>query len=147
MKVGRPSLFTPQLAERICEKIATTPRGLAFICVREPGFPDPATVNRWLIQNEEFRASYLHARQRQADLIFDECLTIIDTPVTGVETITKADGTVEKREGDMLGHRKLQVDTRMRMAGKLSPKKYGDRMELEHGGEVTVNTVTRKIVD
>lgn len=135
---GRPSDFTQEIADEICERIATTPRGLDFICEGEESFPSARTVNRWLTNHEAFRQSYLRARERQADLIFDECLAISDTPMVGVETVNKADGTVETREGDMLGHRKLQIDTRMRMAGKLAPKKYGDKLDIEHSGGVTV---------
>ena len=130
---GRPSSYTQSVADDICERIASIPRGLDFICSSDEALPSARTVNRWLAENESFRLTYLRARERQADLIFDECLTIVDTPLIGVETINKADGTTETREGDMLGHRKLQVDTRMRMAGKLAPKKYGDKVALVGG--------------
>jgi len=132
----RPSDYSDELADAICEAIATTARGLDFICDGNESFPHASTVHRWLNVHDAFRESYLRARERQADLIFDECLQIADEPLNGVETTTKPDGSVETREGDMLGHRKLQIDTRMRMAGKLAPKKYGDKVDLNHGGEV-----------
>lgn len=143
MPAGRPSDYTQELAAEICERIATTPRGLDFICAQEARFPAAGTVSRWLGEKPEFRESYLRARERQADLIFDECLEIMDTPQNGVETITKPDGTVETREGDMLGHRKLRVDARLRMAGKLAPKKYGDRQVIagDPNEPLTVNIV------
>lgn len=133
LKTGRPTDYTEDLAEAICDAIGSTARGLDYLCALNDAFPSARTVHRWLAANEAFRQIYLQARTRQADLIFDECLTIIDTPLIGIEKTTKPDGTVETREGDMLGHRKLQVDTRMRMAGKLSPKKYGDKVALVGG--------------
>jgi hypothetical protein len=31
---------------------------------------------------------------------------------------------------DMLGHRKLQVETRLKLLAKFNPKKYGDALKL-----------------
>ena len=55
---------------------------------------------------------------------------IADTLEEGVETVTKADGTVEERRGDMLGHRKLRIETRLKLLAKWSPKKYGEKMAV-----------------
>ncbi len=38
----------------------------------------------------------------------------------------------------MIEHRRLQVDARKWYAGKLRPKVYGDKIQQEHSGEVTV---------
>lgn len=138
---GRPALFTDVLGEEICERIATIPRGLDWICDHDETLPSARTVHRWLAANESFCQAYLRARERQADLIFDQALEISDTTEEGIETVEKADGSVETRKGDMLGHRKLKVDTRLRMAGKLSPKKYGDKLELAGDMNLTVEVV------
>jgi hypothetical protein len=37
----------------------------------------------------------------------------------------------EERRGDMLGHRRLQVDTRKWYLSKVLPKKFGDKSELD----------------
>ncbi len=68
---GRPSDYTPELAEEICEILATNRRGLNAICDEEPDFPSPRTVNRWLNQYEEFRLMYARARREQARLYAD----------------------------------------------------------------------------
>lgn len=131
-KPGRPSTYTPKMAERICDLIATTPRGLDFICGEHHDLPSASTVHRWLGEHEDFRESYLRARERQGELLMYQSLEIADTPVMGVETVKKADGSVEERRGDMLGHRTLQVKARQRMAGKLDPKKWGDATTVRH---------------
>lgn len=120
--------LTPELENAICEAIATTPRGLDYICRNNESFPSAATVHRMLVENEKFCESYLRARERQADLIFDECLEIADEAQTETivgESVVKYDATAVSRN-------KLRVDTRMRMAGKLSPKKYGDSTQVKH---------------
>ena len=43
----------------------------------------------------------------------------------------------------MLGHRKLQIDTRKWMLSKMLPKIYGDKLELTGDKENPLQTVTR----
>jgi hypothetical protein len=34
--------------------------------------------------------------------------------------------------------RRLQVDTRLKLLAKWNPKKYGDRQQLDHGGNISI---------
>ena len=96
--------------------------------------PSKSAVFRWLAANEAFRDQYARARETQADSLFDEIITIADTPVEGVKTKTTSDGKTETTTGDMIEHRRLQVDARKWMAGKLQPKKYGEKISQEISG-------------
>lgn len=121
---GRPSSFSQEIAEAICERLASG-ESLNSMC-KDDNLPSITTVMNWLAKGEnsndlvykEFLANYVRAREAQADVIFDECLDIIDA--AGVENISVA---------------KERVNTRMRMAGKLKPKKYGDRQILAGDAE------------
>jgi hypothetical protein len=84
-----------------------------------------------MISNEDYRIRYARACEERADFIFDDMMRIADTPKKGKEITTKPDGSIETKVGDMLGHRKLQVDTRKWILGKLNPKKYGDSSRLD----------------
>jgi hypothetical protein len=97
--------------------------------------PHKATVFRWLSteQHKDFRNQYIRARDVQADVIFDEMLDIADTPVIGLKTTSKPTG-VETVEGDMIDHRRLQIETRKWLLGKMAPKKYSDKQIHEHAG-------------
>ena len=94
------------------------------------------------------RVDVQHARAREAgeEWLAAQCLAIADTPVEGVEVTTKANGDVEEKRGDMLGHRKLQIDTRLKLLAKWNPKKWGDKIESTHlgpnGGPVQVQNLT-----
>lgn len=101
-------------------------------------FPSSETVHAWLVKSEEFRKSYLRAREAQADLLFDECLEIADH--TNDDTIILSSGT-EIPNKEWILRSKLRVDTRMRMVGKLSPKKYGEKMEHEVSGGLDVKVI------
>jgi hypothetical protein len=39
----------------------------------------------------------------------------------------------------MLGHRRLQIDARKWMLGKLNPKKYGDKLEVDQNTNMTIS--------
>lgn len=127
--MSRPSKFTKAIASEICERISCG-ESLISIC-KDDGMPDKATVIRWLLKSEEmgasedlveFRNQYTRAREAQAEALFDECLSIADEPVQ----IDK-DGNVILTDAQRA---RLRVDTRKWMAGKLKPKKYGDKVQL-----------------
>lgn len=86
----------------------------------------------------EFATRFARARERGADAIAHEALEIADNPVEGVRTETGGkDGTKEIRE-DMLGHRKLQIETRLKLLAKWFPQKYGDKTEHTINGPVSL---------
>lgn len=140
--MARPSEFNDEIANEIVERIATTPRGIDFICESDDALPSARTVHRWLNAHDDFRQSYLRARERQADLLFDECLEIADDCSNDSRVV----GAGEDREGhevansEWISRSKLRVDTRMRMAGKLAPKKYGEKAEIDlNASGLTIN--------
>lgn len=67
----------------------------------------------------------------------EEIIEIANTPVIGQKTVSKATG-LETTECDMIEHRRLQVDARKWYLSKVLPKVYGDKLDLNHSGGVTV---------
>lgn len=127
--MGRHSSYEPETASEICRLISTTARGLDYICKTNENLPSSSTIHVWLSQNPDFQEKYLRARESQADLIFDECLEIADS--NNGDTFVDSETGELKVNGDVIQRAKLRVDTRMRMAGKLSPKKYGDSTTIK----------------
>lgn len=127
MPGGRPSIFSEELADLICSRLAEGD-SLRAIC-RDDDMPSVGTVCRWLTQNEAFQEQYTSAREIQAETFADELVLIADTPLIGTKTKTVGD-KVETIEGDMIEHRRLQVDTRKWVAARLLPKKYGDKLAV-----------------
>src|SRR5690349_6812761 len=80
-KPGRPSTYTPEIAERICAELA---EGLLLsqVCA-QPGMPHVATVFRWLDSSPTFSESYARAKDLQADAIAAQALSIADTERRG----------------------------------------------------------------
>lgn len=125
---GRPSSYTPAIGQTICERLAKG-ESLRKICETD-GLPTMTSVFRWLEKDEKFREQYARARELQADTLADEILDIANTPQIGTKSVSKATG-LEITEGDMIEHRRLQVDARKWYASKLAPKKYGERQQID----------------
>lgn len=130
---GRPSSFTQAVADLICERIADG-ESLRSICA-DDGMPRKATVFRWLGDEKHtaFRDQYARAREAQADALVDEILDIADDGSNDWMEKKNADGENIgwQENGEALRRSVLRVDARKWMAGKLRPKKYGDKIELD----------------
>src|SRR5690606_2502293 len=124
---GRPSKFTPALAGEIIERISEG-EPLAQI-VRDDHMPGLRTVYDWMERDAEFSARIARAREAGFDMIAQDALRIADTPVEGVVEKMEPDKesgnlvVVERRREDMLGHRKLQVETRLKLLAKWDPRR------------------------
>ena len=131
---GRPSDFTPEIANEICERLAKGESLRAICADDESGWlPTARTVHRWLTVEEEwasaFRQQYAHAREAQADHYADEIVAIADctdAPAMG----GGAEAVVRDPQRD-----RLRIDARKWVASKLAPKRYGDKVALTGGGE------------
>ena len=142
---GRPSKYDPDIARIMCEQLSDG-IPLRQICRENEGFPAWRTVYDWMAKDANLSTAIAHARDIGYDAMAEECLMIADTPLLGEEvsesespegkdddgnTIVKRTVTIKKV--DMLGHRKLQIETRLKLLAKFNPKKYGDR--VVHAGD------------
>jgi hypothetical protein len=134
--IGRPSSYTEEIGEEVCERLSLG-ESLRSICA-DQFMPSQATVYRWLLNEDEkfalFREKYTRARELQADSFFDEITDIARNPIEGAIVTVSPDGVTERRE-DMLGHRRLMIDALKWQAGKLRPKKYGDKLDVTSDGQ------------
>lgn len=129
-KPGRPEIYIDALAEKVLGLIAggdDEPRSLREIC-REDWAPGFTTISKWLNENKEFAMQYARARELQADWYFDE----IDKTARDCgfmhEDIAKA---------------RLQIDTLKWKLSKMIPKKYGDKLDVAHEGNLNLKGIIR----
>lgn len=130
---GRPTIRNEAKIEEILERV-TSGEPLAQV-LRTEGMPRPSTFYDWLAADAELAGRFARAREFGADAIAVEALRIADTPIEGERRKMSADG-LEVTTEDMLGHRRLQVETRLKLLAKWDPKRYGDRQQIEHSGKV-----------
>lgn len=132
-KTGRPTIYSPELAARICAELACG-RSLRSVC-RADDMPGLETVFRWLREKPEFRDQYEQAKNESADALFEEMLDIADDGTNDWMQIHDKDGENIgwKLNGENVQRSRLRVDVRKWAASKLKPKKYGERVDLNHG--------------
>ena len=118
--------YSEDLAEEICEAIATTPRGIDWLCAHNPHWPSASGVSKWRAQHPDFREALAFAKLRQAELLVYESLEIADDASDDVERVERRDGSVEERMNfEYVARSKIRVDTRLKMAARLDPKVWG----------------------
>ena len=89
-------------------------------------------VYRWLQQHDSFREIYAQAREDQADFQADELVKLADEePLMIVD-----DKGVSRIDSAWVTWQKNRIDTRKWTASKLKPRKYGDKVGVEHSGFV-----------
>ena len=132
--------WNSELEDSICGAIAVDPRGLIHIC-EENEFPAPVSIYRHLLQSEEFRNKYARAREMQLQVLADELVPLADKDRICHKRTIKADGSEEVVILDQVERTKLQIETRKWLLGKLAPKKYGDKVDMNLSGEVALKQV------
>lgn len=121
INMGRPLSFTSAVGEEICERLMQG-RSLRQICA-DPEMPDRTTVVRWLAREEDFAAKYARARDVYADVMEEDMAEIEDRTLSGEIEPAAA---------------RVVLTSKQWRAAKLAPKKYGDRLDLNHSGQVKV---------
>ena len=123
---GRPSSYTAELTDRICNELIEG-KSLIKICEADD-MPHRCTVIRWLGEHPEFATKYARAREAQADVMDDLILDVASK------------STAETAQSD-----RVKIGAYQWRAAKLQPKKYGDRLDLNHSGYI--DTMDEKAVD
>lgn len=129
-KVDGKKLSRKEMQVLICEMTATSSLGLKRICEAD-GFPSHTSIIRWKLEDGEFSSQYTRAKQAQADYLFDEMIEIADDSSKDFKTIIKRSGEEEEvLDSEHIQRSKLRVEVRRFHAGKLKPKQYGDKLDL-----------------
>jgi hypothetical protein len=127
--MGRHSEFTDERALIIIDGLT---RGvpLTRIC-RENEF-GVQTVYDWLAAHEGFAVAYARARGAGFDAIADQTLEIADDGTN--DYMETKDGPAYNAEH--VQRSKLRVETRLKLLAKWDPKRYGDKQQVEHSGQI-----------
>jgi hypothetical protein len=128
------STYTDEVADVICERIADG-ESLKAICEDE-AMPSKATVFKWLSEIASFSDKYAIAREAHSDALFDDILSIADDGRNDWMEKNFGEETRWVENGEALRRSQLRIDARKWMASKLKPKKYGERLDLNHSGSI-----------
>jgi hypothetical protein len=106
--------------------------------LNEPDMPCMSNVMRWVHTHPEFAKMYDTATQVRAEVMVEEMTDISDDTSQDhlEETWNGKTYTVENKE--FVQRSRLKIETRKWIASKIKPKKYGDKMQLDHEGSLTI---------
>lgn len=113
---GRPSLYTEELAARICYLIATNAHSVKIIASKFKDIPDDTTIYSWLAKYPEFSRQYLEAKEIQAHIYSDTVMDYIWDVDERPEAIAKANAILNGAKWHL---------------SKLAPKQFGDKKEVK----------------
>jgi len=130
--------MTPEQVDAI---IADITGGMGTIRAVEAQGLHRMTFYRALDADAALRDRYARAKDAGLEAMADETLEIADT-VTG-DTID--DDGVIRIAPDVVARARLRVDTRKWLLSKLAPKKYGDKVDVQHGGTVDLSLTVKGI--
>jgi hypothetical protein len=129
VKTGRPSDFTQELADLICEEIALG-ASMRTVCKAEDR-PAVSTVFRWIREDETFQKQYARACEERTEAMAEDVLDISDDGRN--DWMRTRGGYVVNRE--TTERSKLRIETRKWLMAKMKPKKYGDKIDVTSAGE------------
>lgn len=134
VKVAAPVLTTAQKCEahgirEVCDRIADC---VPLRVIASDIGVSKSMLLEWL---GGYADQYARAREAQADKMAEDILSIADE-VT-VEAKYQGEDVTLDISSSAVARNKLRVDARRWLAGKMAPKKYGDKVVNEHTGELT----------
>jgi len=116
------------------QRIASSSKSIVMLLKEgHEGWPLPEymTIRRWIDEDDELCKQYARVKEDQAEFMAGEMMDIADEmPLTNPIT-----GAID---GAAVQHQKLRTETRKWLMGKLKPKKYGDRINLDHAGSIGI---------
>jgi hypothetical protein len=141
MPAGRPSTYTPEIAEEICARLANG-ESLNRIC-RDEQMPDRTTVQLWVITDREgFSRKYTRSREIGLDVMAEDLLDIADDGRNDLQVDEEGARHVDMEH---INRSRLRVDTRKWYLSKLAPKRYGDTLKLQGDAEAPLKMIVERM--
>lgn len=148
-KRGRPSLRSSTIAEEIVRRLSGEdgkPEPMAVIC-RDDHMPSVTTVWRWMEEDAEFSKAIARAREVGEEAMLADCIEIAHDGTNDYNEQFDKDGQSVgwRLNAEHVQRSKLRIETTLKLLAKWNPKKFGDKVDLNHSG--TVNVTRRSYAD
>lgn len=134
-KINKKEWDKEKVVEYLCDEIANSSKGVESILnSAEYDMPSRRTVMAWISHYEDLDHKYARAKDLQVEFLVEECMEIADGSENDIVTINKGDEEYQQVNHENIQRSKLRIDMRKWQAGKLKPKKYGDKQQVQHSG-------------
>lgn len=98
---------------------------------------DESTFRKYRRENAEIDTQYTRAIEARADKWAEEFMEIADNSTN--DWVETQFGPQMNREA--IDRTRIRIDARKWMMARILPKKYGDKLDLNHSGEVAIKRV------
>lgn len=136
-RVGRPSDYSPDLADKICASVASG-SSLRKVC-RQAWAPHHKTIFRWFRKYPEFLRMYETATEIRSDYFAEDMIDISDDDEDdiGFKESEDKDGKGAKPfiKIDNIHRARLRIQTRQWICERMKPRKYGSFQRQEITGK------------
>lgn len=133
--------LTPELLDEVLGRIASG-QSLRGICKQE-GMPEITQIMRLRLADEDFAQRYARARESQAEMFGDELQEIADNGENDWMEDNRPYCQGWRQNGEAVARSRLRFDQRRWWMSKVLPKQYGDKIGVEHSGEVNISLADR----
>ena len=135
--------WSPEIGAAICAKLAVG-MSLNRIC-KAPDMPDESTVRLWAL-DEDHPFYEMHERAKRLSFyrMAEDILDIVDDGTNDYVATEDPDNPGYRFNGENVQRSKVRADKRQWMLSKMLPKIYGDKITVDHQGEVNHRVTVRK---
>lgn len=148
MGAGRPEAWTIDkrseainiIIDRICE--GESLRAILLHANRDV-LPSMSLFLIWVSEDNQLKDQYARAMDIRSEVLFDEIIEIADTDNGDLDI--SDDGKLIVR-GEVVQRSRLKIDARKWALSKMQPKKYGDKLDIDHSSSDGSMSAPTKIV-
>ncbi len=115
--MGAPSIYSEELADKVCKAIATSQAGLRKTLASDPELPALVTVQLWMANIPNFAVQYSQAKNTQLKSMAEDIVDI------------SRDETLDPND------KRIRIDTLKWLLSKLIPRTYGDKLDVTSDGQ------------
>lgn len=116
-----------EIVKNVCSDIET---GLSLRKALEKIKLPAKTFYEWIDGDEVKSKQYARACEIRAENIFEDIIDIADDSSQDLLGVDEYGNRIENRE--FVNRSKLRVDARKWMLSKMMPKKYGEKLDIDH---------------
>lgn len=128
MAMGRPTKYTPELAQLILDRISTCKIGLNKLCKMYDDMPNPDTIYEWRHKYDDFSERYLNSRRKQAHFLAEQTKDIAEETLDYVFEDEKG---AMRIDSGIVAMQKFRMTANTWLASRINPKEYGDKQVIE----------------
>lgn len=129
---GRPTIYTEELAQLICERVASCTTGLSILCKTYDDLPSPDTIYQWRHKNKDFSERYLKARRCQSHFLAEQVKDIAEETR---DYIYEDEKGARKIDAGIVALQKFRMNANTWLASRIDPENYGERVINENKNE------------